>query len=152
MLIKKIRIFAGFDGFLNCYILFLLPFNCRICHIYLATNPLLFLFFFLGKKINSIIFHTFFFKKMIQLSSKFYSISAMSIFSESPFSLGLFFCLWQTVLRSQPKGTESLLSLVQAEDDPIFKCIFFSICQPYCLSFFSDSPWAKVPMLFCLLK
>ena len=39
-------------------------------------------------------------------------------------SLGLLFCLWQTVLGSQPKGTESLLSLVQAEDDPIFKCIF----------------------------
>ena len=28
------------------------------------------------------------------------------------------------MLRSHPKGTERLLSLVQAKDDPIFKCIF----------------------------
>ena len=132
MLIKKrIRIFAGFDGFLNCYILFLLPFNCRICHIYLATNPLLSLFFFLGKEINKIIFHTFFWWSNFQANFNPF-VSHVCLFRVS---LGLLFCLCQTVLRSQPKGTESLLSLVQAEDDPIFKCIFFSICQPYCLSF-----------------
>ena len=85
MLIKKIRIFAGFDGFLNSYILF-------YCHLIVGFVTFISLrihfcsCFFFWEKINRLIFHTFFFKKMIQLSSKFYSISAMSIFSESPWA------------------------------------------------------------------